>query len=609
MAETGRSDPSFRRGGASDGTLFRSRVRSRRVQVQRFTRPIRTDDRHMQYGDLVEIYRRIESTSSTDEKTALLASALEDAATDELPTLLPLFRGRVAPAHERADLGVSSSLTTQAIAKATGVDAEEIEATWRETGDLGAAAAAAVENRTQQTLFATELTVADVFETLRDLVSYEGEGSRQRRIDAVAKLLSSADPDEARYVVRTVLGHLRIGIGEGTVRDAIAQAYLDGGEGAVESVEYAYQVTNDYPLVARTAWEAGEQGLRELEVELFRPLQVMLADAADSVEDGIDSITDDDRAVLAEYKYDGVRIQLHKDGETVRAYTRRLEEVTEQFPDVVESVRTHVTADACILEGEVVGYDPETGEITPFQDLSTRIKRKHDVEAAVERTPVIVYLFDLLSLDGESLLDRSLDGRLDRLATVLDPEPWEIEPAQHVRFDPDAPAAARALYEDALAAGHEGLMLKNLDVPYQPGRRVGYMLKVKPTMEPLDVVVTRAKYSEGRRRNQLGRLYLACRDAEADELREVGRLATGYTDEQLAALTERLESLITETDGRNVSLRPEVVLEVEYEEIQSSPTYDSGYALRFPRFIRRREDLSVADVDTLDRVATLYEGQ
>lgn len=562
----------------------------------------------MQYGDLVEIYRRIESTSSTDEKTAILASALEDAATDELPTLLPLFRGRVAPAYERADLGVSSSLTTQAIAKATGVDTEEIEATWRETGDLGTAAATAVENQTQQTLFTTELTVTDVFETLRDLVSYEGEGSRQRRIDAVAKLLSSADPDEARYVVRTVLGHLRIGVGEGTVRDAISQAYLDG-EGATESVEYAYQVTNDYPLVARTAREAGEQGLRDLEVELFRPLQVMLANAADSVEDGIDSVTDDDRTVLAEYKYDGVRIQIHKDGGTVRAYTRRLDEVTEQFPDVVESVRTHVTADACILEGEVVGYDPETGELTPFQDLSTRIKRKHDVEAAVERTPVIVYLFDLLYLDGESLLERSLDERLDRLATVLDPEPWEIEPAQHTRFDPDDPAAARDLYEDALAAGHEGLMLKNLDVPYQPGRRVGYMLKVKPTMEPLDVVVTRAKYSEGRRRNQLGRLYLACRDAAADELREVGRLATGYTDEQLAALTDRLEPLITETDGRDVAVRPEVVLEVEYEEIQSSPTYDSGYALRFPRFVRRREDLSVADADTLDRVTTLYENQ
>lgn len=563
----------------------------------------------MEYADLVASYREIEATASTDEKTALVARVLDGATPEELSILLPLFQGRVTPAHEQADLGISSSLTAQAIAKATGVAESEIEETWRESGDLGTAAAAAVENRTQQTLFGTDLTVEFVFETLRDLLDSEGDGSQQHRIDAVAKLLSDAEPDEARYVVRTVLGHLRIGIGAGTIRDAIAQAYLDGSESAIESVEYAYQVTNDYPLVARTAREKGKAGLRELDIELFRPLQVMLADSADSIEGGIDAVTTSDVPLLAEYKYDGVRIQLHKDGETVRAYTRRLEEITEQFPDVVEAVRTHVTADACVLEGEIVGYNPETGDLTPFQELSTRIKRKHDIAAAVERTPVIVYLFDLLSRDGEPLLARSFDERLGELDRILDPEPWSIEPAQHVRFDSADPEPARELYEDALAAGHEGIMLKNLEVPYQPDRRVGYMLKVKPTMEPLDVVVTRAKYSEGRRKNQLGRLYLACRDPESDELREIGRLATGYTDKELADLTDALEALVTGTDGRAVSLRPEVVLEVEYEEIQSSPTYDSGYALRFPRFLRRREDLSASDADTIERVETLFEEQ
>ncbi|MEM4780023.1 MAG: ATP-dependent DNA ligase [Halalkalicoccus sp.] len=563
----------------------------------------------MEYAELVAVYREIEATASTDGKTALVASLLEAAPTGDLPMLLPLLQGRVAPAHERAELGISSSLTVEAIAKATGVDEAAIEEAWRESGDLGAAAAKAVESRTQRTLFGTDLTVEFVFETLRGLSAYEGEGSQRRRIDAVAKLLSGADPEEARYIIRTVLGHLRIGIGEGTIRDAIARAYLDGSQDAIEAVEYAYQITNDYPLVARTAREDGESGLRELAVEPFRPLQVMLADSADSIEAGIDAVGTGGSPLLAEYKYDGVRIQLHKDGETVRAYTRRLEEITEQFPDVVESVRTHVRADACILEGEIVGYDPETGDLTPFQELSTRIKREHDIEEAAERAPVIVYLFDLLYLDGRSLLDESLVERLGELEQLLDPEPWAIEPAQHVRFDPADPEPARELYEDALAAGHEGLMLKNLDVSYQPGRRVGYMLKVKPTMEPLDVVVTRATYSEGRRKNRLGRLYLACRDPETDELREVGRLATGYTDEELAELTEELESLVTDTDGRSVRVRPELVLEVEYEEIQSSPTYDSGYALRFPRFLRRREDLAVSDVDTLDRVEALYESQ
>ncbi|ELY53921.1 DNA ligase (ATP) [Natronococcus amylolyticus DSM 10524] len=563
----------------------------------------------MQYADLVESYRRIDATASTDEKTAIVASVLEAATTDELERLLPLFRGKVTPAYEGADLGISSSLTLEAIRKATGVAESEIRTTWHETGDLGTAAAEAVANQTQQTLFSTDLTVESVFETLRDLLEYEGEGSQQRRIDAVAKLLSNAEPEEARYVVRTVLGHLRIGIGEGTIRDAIAQAALDGSDEATDAVEYAYQLTNDYPLVARTARESGVNGLRDLEIELFRPLQVMLADSADSVEDGIDAVATSDGPLLAEYKYDGVRVQIHKDGDEVRAFTRRLEEITEQFPDVVESVRTRVAADSCVLEGEIVGYDPDTGALTPFQELSTRITREHDIEAAAEETPVVVYLFDLLSLEGESLLEESLDERLARLDSVLEPEEWAIEPTQHVRFDPADPELARELYADALAAGHEGLMCKNLEVPYQPGRRVGYMLKVKPTMEPLDVVVTRGKYSEGRRKGKLGRLYLACRDTEHDELNEVGRLATGYTDEQLAALTDALEPLITETDGRDVNVRPEVVLEVEYEEIQSSPTYDSGYALRFPRFVRRREELSVSDVDTLERVEALFEAQ
>lgn len=562
----------------------------------------------MDYGELVDSYRRIEATASTDEKTAIVASTLEDATAEEASMLLPLFQGSVAPAHEQADLGISSSLTLQAITKATGVAEREVESTWRETGDLGTAAADAIEHRTQRTLFSTDLTVEFVFETLRDLLGYEGDGSQQRRVDAVAKLLSDAEPDEARYVVRTVLGHLRIGVGEGTIRDAIARAYLDD-EAAVEDVEYAYQITNDYPLVARTAREGGTAGLRDLEIELFRPLQVMLANAADSVADGIDAVATGDADLLAEYKYDGIRIQLHKEGETVRAYTRRLEEITEQFPDVVEAVRSHVTVESCILEGEVVGYDPETGDLTPFQELSTRVKREHDVREAAERTPVIVYLFDLLYVDARSTLDQPAKQRLERLSASFDPEPWELERAQHVRFDPATPGPAEELYEDALAAGHEGLMLKNREVPYQPGRRVGYMLKVKPTMEPLDLVVTRAKYSEGRRKNQLGRLHLACRDPETDELHEVGRLATGYTDEQLADLTERLEELVTASDGRSVTVRPELVLEVEYEEIQSSPTYGSGYALRFPRFVRRRGELSVADVDTLDRVETLYEGQ
>ncbi|MFB6266941.1 MAG: ATP-dependent DNA ligase, partial [Halodesulfurarchaeum sp.] len=518
-----------------------------------------------------------------------------------------LLQGNLYAAWKEAELGVSSSLTRTAIAKATGIDEDQIEDWWRETGDLGSAAAKAVEKDQQKTLFSESLTVERVQETLRELATYEGEGSQQRRIDALAGLISDADPDEARYIVRTALGHLRIGVGEGTIRDAIANAFLGGTERGVEAVERAHQVTTDFEVVARVAAESGIEGLDELDIQLFRPIKVMLAEKAESIEDGVDSVAEQGAAVYCEYKYDGIRAQIHVDGDDIVVFTRRLEDVTRQFPDVVEAVERRVDAESAILEGEIVAYEPETQDMVPFQQLSRRVKRKYDIPQMREEIPVVCFLFDALYVNGVSLLETSLRDRLERLDDVLEPEDWAIERAANRRVED--PEAIRSFYDQAVAAGQEGIMLKNLAATYQPGRRVGYMMKLKPTLETLDLVVVRAKYSEGRRRNQLGRLYLACRHPESEELLEVGRLSTGFTDEELAEVTNRLEPLIVEQDGREVSFTPEVVLEVEFEEVQESPEYGSGYALRFPRFKGFRDDLAVSDVDTVDRVEELYESQ
>jgi DNA ligase-1 len=588
----------------------------------------------MKYAELVDVYRRLEATSSDVEKTAILAETFSAVDEHQLPLLVKLARGRLYAPWKSEELGVSSSLTQRAIAKATGVSEAEIEATWRETGDLGDAAAAGVTNRTQRTLVDTELTVRGVHDALRELATYEGAGSEERRIDVVAGLLSDADPEEARYVVRTVLGHLRVGIGDGTVRDAIADAFLDGSEEAVTAVERAYQVTNDYREVAQAARDGGRDGLAELDIELFRPVEVMLARKAETLSGGLEAVAAPEEGVLLEYKFDGVRAQIHKRGEDVRVFTRRLADVTEQFPDVVAAVREHVTAERCVLEGEIVGYDPDTRALVPFQALSKRIKRKYDIAEMASEIPVVVHLFDCLYLAGRALLDESARERLGALNGVLSPEREELERATHRTLPPADGAnreksddgsdddsidsdgedgatgdATRAFYEAALDTGHEGLMLKNLDATYQPGRRVGYMMKVKPVMEPLDLVVTRAQWSEGRRSDFLGRLFLGCRSPETGDIVEVGRLATGYTDEELRELTARLEGLVTEREGRRVDVEPEVVLEIEYEEIQRSPEYGSGFALRFPRFERIRVDLGPEDADSLDRVRRLYEDQ
>ena len=554
----------------------------------------------MEYATLAAVYRSVEATQADTEKTAALADLFRDAG-DLLPVVVRLARGKVYPRYAATDLGVSSSLTQAAVEKATGVDANRIEEWWKETGDLGAAAERAVAERTQRTLASTPLTVERVHDTLRELAEYEGAGSQERKVDAVAGLVSDADPAEARFVVRTALGHLRIGVGDGTVRDALATAF----EVPVDAVERAHQLTNDVALVAETARDEGEAGLHELDVELFRPAEAMLARAADDLEAGLADVGTGDTAYL-EVKYDGARVQLHKDGDDVRVFTRRMEDVTAQFPDAVEAIRAGVDTDRCILDGELVGYDPDTGDPVAFQRFSKRIKRKYGVEELAAEIPVTLHLFDCLH-DGDSLLGEPLAARLDRLDALIDPIPGDIERARHLT--PDGPDAAETFYREALSAGHEGVMCKNPEAAYTPGRRVDTMAKVKPTMEPLDLVVTRAKYSEGRRSEQLGRLYLACYDADRDALREVGRLSTGYTDEELAALTERLEPLIRERDGRDVDLDPEVVLEAEYEEIQESTEYGSGYALRFPRFLGVREDLAPTDAETHERVERLYEEQ
>jgi len=579
----------------------------------------------MDYADLVDVYEALDATEATLELTDLVAEALRSADEAHLPLVVKLLRGDPFAAWKPDELGLSSSLTAEAITKATGVDEEDVEDAWRETGDLGSAAAWAVEHERQQTLFAETLTVRAVHDTLQAVATYEGEGSQGRRIDAVAGLVADADSAEAKYVVRTVLGHLRLGIGEGTIRDAIAQAFLADREDeeafatAVDAVERAFQVTNDYRLVAETARDEGVAGLEELEVELFRPLRVMLARKAEGLDDALttvagrdgaedDGVADGDSdAALLEYKLDGFRIQVHVDGDDVAIFTRRLEDVTAQFPEVVEWVRECVDADRCIVEGEVFAYDPETGDPLPFQTLSRRIKRKYDVEAMAEEVPVAVQLFDLLALAGEDYLDAPLRERIDALEGILDPRPGDFDRMTNLVTD-DRDVAGE-FYEDALDAGHEGIMAKNLDATYQPGNRAGYTVKVKPTMEPLDLTVIRAKWSEGRRSNRLGRLFLGCRDDETGEFLAVGRLSTGFTDEELGEVTERLEPTIVEQDGREVAFEPSVVLGVEYEEIQASPEYDSGFALRFPRFVGFRDDLGLDDVDGVAKIERLYEDQ
>ena len=546
----------------------------------------------MEFATFAERVAEIEAESADIETVALVAELFWDAG-DDLPMLARFVQGRVFPAHVSRTLDVGPQLCYAALARAAGpnVTIDDVEEELADRGEIGDVAAS-YDLGGQQGLDAfgsgrEPLTVAEVDRTLRNLAAAEGSGSQDRKLDLLFGLFTRTSAEEARYLARLVLSEMRIGVGEGTVRDAVAEAF----DVPIDAVERALQVTNDCGLVASVAREDGESGLSDQTLSVGRPVKPMLAQAG-TVTDALDEWG----AAAVEWKFDGARVQVHHDGAETHVFSRNMEDVTDALPEVVSFVGDNLDVPA-IFDGEVVAVN-EDGDPRPFQAVLRRFRRKHDVEEAREAVELRVYAFDCLHADGEDLLDAPLTERHDRLEAVLD----DGVSTQQVERDPEAIADIEA---NALDAGHEGIMLKNPDSRYTPGRRGQQWLKRKPDVETLDLVVTGAEWGEGRRAQHFGTFLLSVRDG--DDYETVGKVATGITDEELADLTDRLESHVRQESGQEVDLEPAVVFEVGYEEIQRSPTYSSGYALRFPRFLGVRKDKDPMDADTLDRMERIQE--
>jgi DNA ligase-1 len=587
----------------------------------------------MQFAEFAARATEIEDEPGDLATVDHVCDLLVDAGAD-LPVVVRFLQGRVFPAWDATTLDIGPALLHEAIARAAGqnVDADDVEAKLADVGEIGAVAAT-YEFGGQRGLGAfsgggpEELTVAEVDEQLREIAATIGEGSERRRLDTLFGLFNRASAAEAKFLARLVLGEMRIGVGEGTVRDAIAEAFLgvdvedanaDEGTNAdsdsdsdsddpVAAVERALQVSNDYGMVARVARESGREGLDDVGLEVGRPVQAMLAQAGSATE----AIDEWGEAVI-ETKFDGARVQVHYDGETTALFSRNMDDVTEPLPEVVEFVESAVDVPV-VLDGEVVAVDDD-GAPLPFQEVLRRFRRKYDVEQMREEVRVELRAFDCLHADGDDLLDAPLTERHARLTELLGDTDAVSDIS--VAADPDAIAT---IEQAALDAGHEGIMLKDPQSTYAPGKRGRNWLKRKPDVETLDLVVTGAEWGEGRRANLLGTFLLSARADGADDGSDgsaggdayvtLGKVATGITDEELESLTERLTPHVEHEDGQTVSIDPAVVLEVGYEEIQRSPTYSSGYALRFPRFVGVREDKSPADADSLDRVERLADEQ
>lgn len=555
----------------------------------------------MYYSKLAETYQKLEGFTGKLKMTDIVANFFQNAPEDTLPMLATLIRGKPFPTRSQKELEVGESLAKEAISIATGATKKEIEEKWRETGDLGKTAGYFLKHRKQMTLAQKKLTVEDVLDNLDKIAKASGSGSQKRKVKLFAELITVAEPLEAVYIVRTVLEELRVGVGEGIVRDAIAQAF----EVNPELVERAYFLRGDYGQVTKIAKEQGDEGLKQVEIELGTPIKVMLAQKATSIEEAFE---DCGKPAQFEYKYDGFRMLIHKKDKKIQLFSRRLEDITKQFPEIVEWSKTAMKADRVILDGETLGFRRETSDHIPFQELSRRIKRKYKIQKMVEKIPVKICLFDLLFLNGESYLDKPFRVRREKLEEVVEPIPKKFEFAE--RLVTDDPERANEFYEQALSEGKEGLIVKNLDAVYQPGSRVGYMVKLKPVMEPLDLVIIGAEWGEGKRAKWLDSYLLAARDPDTGDFLSVGKMATGLTEEQFEKMTNMLEPLRTTQEGKTIEVKPKIVVEVGYEEIQKSPRYESGYALRFPRLLRFRTEVkSLDDVDTLGRVKKLYKQQ
>lgn len=544
-----------------------------------------------EFAEFCETIERISSTLELTDKISNFIKGLED---DDLYNVILFLIGRVYPTWDERELGVGVGLLYEVLENVGGIKKEKIEEMVRELGDLGLASERIVKGRIMITLEAEELTIKRVREIFDEISSLIGEGSRKRKVLLLTGLYGLATPLEAKYLTRLIMNEMRLGVGEGIVRDAIAKAFgVDE-----ELVERAYMVTSDLGKVAVIAKNSGKKGLEEIKIRLHTPVRMMLAQVAESFEDAVSEMGE----VAVEWKFDGSRVQIHWGDGELKIYSRRLENVTKALPEIAEEIKKNVK-EGVILDGEVIAV--KDGRPMPFQHVLRRFRRKHGVSRMVEKIPLQFYAFDILYCN-EEIVDKPLAERRRILESVIS-ESERIKIASQVRTRNKEDI--EKIFNDAINAGHEGVMLKNPNSPYVPGKRGKHWLKLKYVMETLDLVVVGGEWGEGKRSHLISSYELACIDETTGNLLRVGRVATGFTDEDLEELTELFKQIIVTHEGKNVKFVPKYVFEVAYQEIQKSPKYESGYALRFPRFIRLRDDKDVSEADSIKRLEDLYNLQ
>lgn len=580
----------------------------------------------MKYSVVAGCFEKLEGTSGRLEMTGILASLFKETPRADLPVLAYLMQGKLRPDYEGVELGIAEKLTLRALGTAAGKPPEKVREAYIKAGDIGSAAATllASERGQQKALFPEPLTLARVYASLMSIAKTSGGGSVESKLKELVSLLNDATPTEAKYILRTAMGVLRLGVADYTILDAAAVALL-GDKAHRKALERAYNVSSDLGFVVQVAAQDGLQGVEKVRPQVGRPIRPMLAERLPDAQAILDQIG---KPTAVEYKLDGERLQMHKDGGEVELFSRRLEQITHHYPDVVGYVRERVKSKRAILEGEVVAINAETGEYLPFQELMHR-RRKHGIEETMKRYPVAINFFDVLFVDGKDATGQPYSERRAHLERIVDETEYtRVVPSKLV----ESAKEMEEFMQLAISEGCEGIMAKNPQGAYQAGARGFLWIKLKreysrELTDTIDLVVVGAFHGRGGRTGVYGSYLLAAYDAERDAYPSVTKIGTGFSDADLARfpkLLKQYESHVRPPDVESklvpdVWFRPKVVIETVASEITLSPIYPaamdsvregSGLALRFPKFTGKvRDEKGPEDATTVKELIEMYSMQ
>jgi DNA ligase-1 len=578
----------------------------------------------MDFSIVAEIFEKMENTTKRIELTNILVELLKKTPKKIIPNAVYLLQGIIRPNFEGVELGIAEKLAIRAISKSSGLSIKKIEDDYRKVGDLGLTASNILKLKTQTTFTAEKITLERVYETLFKIAKLEGKGSQDLKMKHISSLLNDATPLEAKFVLKILLGTLRLGVAENTVMDALAIAFTGKKENK-ERIENAYNVSSDLGKVSQMVATNGIDGIKKFKISLFSPIRPMLADRVKSEKEAIKKMPE---LFSAEYKLDGERVQIHKQANKIILFSRRLENITQYYPDIVENIGKSLNVHEGIFEAEIVPINENTGEFLPFQELMHR-RRKYKLEQAVSQYPITVNFFDVLYFDNKDCLNLEYSERRKILEKLVNEDNFsKLVPMLLVKNENEV----GDFLENSINAGCEGLMLKTPSAPYRAGSRGGNWLKLKREYrnelgDSLDLIVIGAYFGRGRRTGLYGTLLLGTYNPEQDNFPSICKVGTGFTDESLDQLYQILSNNVTlKKNSRIISkmeadvwLEPELVLEIVASEITLSPIHktgldlirkDSGFALRFPKFTGKiRYEKAVEDASTVEEVLTLYKRQ